>query len=134
MSPQCSRTDVVVLEAAIGSNVGMVNLIPNRREDWTVTTERSAGGAVQLLTVPEILDRNSHCEPFMVKIDIEGFESDLFQSNPQWLLKTKVVFIEPHDWCFPGSSRHFQRVLGAMDFDLLVNDENLIYVKREVTF
>jgi FkbM family methyltransferase len=123
--------NVVVLEAAIGSEAGMVNLITDNREDWTVTTKRSAGGAVQLLTVPEILERNGDCELFMVKIDIEGFESDLFQSSTEWLLKTKVVFIEPHDWYFPGSSRHFQRVLGGMDFDLLIKDENLIYVQRE---
>ena len=125
--------NVVVLEAAIGSEAGMVNLITENREDWTVTTERSAGGAVQMLTVPDILESNSDCELFMVKIDIEGFEADLFESSTEWLLQTKVVFIEPHDWFFPGSSRQFQRVLGGMDFDLLINDENLVYVQREAT-
>ena len=69
--------------------------------------------------------------PFIVKIDIEGFESDLFSTNVGWLDDVYMVIIEPHDWMLPGmkSSRSFQVAMGQHDFDIFVLGENLIYVR-----
>jgi hypothetical protein len=42
------------------------------------------------------------------------------------------VFIEPHEWMMPGkaTSRSFQLEFGKRDFDLLLNGEGLLYVRR----
>jgi hypothetical protein len=70
-------------------------------------------------------------EAFIVKIDIEGFESDLFASNTDWLEHTFAVFIEPHDWLLPyeGTSQSFQKALVRWPFDLFLIGENLLYVR-----
>jgi hypothetical protein len=68
---------------------------------------------------------------FCVKIDIEGFESDVFASNTEWLDDVTVVLVEPHDWMLPGqgSSRTMQVAMAARPFEMLISGENLIYVR-----
>lgn len=83
------------------------------------------------MTVEEIMATVPNGEALITKINIEGFESDLFASNTNWLDQAFAVFIEPHDWLLPNarSSRSFQKVLGEREFDLFVQGENLLYVK-----
>ena len=68
---------------------------------------------------------------FLVKIDIEGFEADLFGSNTDWIDQAKVVFLEPHDWMLPGqrTSRSFQDRMARADFDIAIATTNLLYVR-----
>jgi hypothetical protein len=69
--------------------------------------------------------------PFIAKIDIEGFESDLFAENTDWLKEVYMVVIEPHDWLMPGerTSRAFQVVMSRFEFEIFVSGDNLIYVR-----
>jgi len=69
--------------------------------------------------------------PFIAKIDIEGFESDLFSANVEWLNDVSMVIIEPHDWMLPGkkTSRSFQAAMGRHDFEIFISGENLIYIR-----
>jgi hypothetical protein len=66
-----------------------------------------------------------------VKVDIEGFEADLFASNTDWLDDVSVVIVEPHDWLLPGrgTSLSFQLELARRAFEVLVSGENLVYVR-----
>jgi hypothetical protein len=72
-----------------------------------------------------------NAQVFIVKIDIEGFEADLFSANLDWLDLADVVIIEPHDWMLPGqgSSRTLQVAMAARPFEVLLSGENLIYVR-----
>ena len=67
----------------------------------------------------------------MCKIDIEGFESDLFADNLDWLDRFAVVAIEPHDWMFPGqgTSLSFQKAMAARDFEMVICGQNLIFLR-----
>jgi hypothetical protein len=71
-------------------------------------------------------------EPFIAKVDIEGFEADLFSDNTDWIAKTFVVFIEPHYWMMPerGTSRSFQAAMGREDFEIYLAGEMLTYIRR----
>ena len=86
-----------------------------------------------VVTVPELVARcGEGAELFIVKVDIEGFESDLFAANLEWLDQAAAVMIEPHDWLLPGSgtSTDFQKAMAERGFDLLISGENLLYVRR----
>ena len=123
--------DVEVLAVAIGSTSGSVDL-ETAGEEWACVTSRNERGSVLVRTVDDIVAAQSDdYELFIVKIDIEGFEGDLFADNTGWVDQAKVVIIEPHDWMFPGqlTSRNFQRVLGAGAFEVVISGENLIYVR-----
>jgi FkbM family methyltransferase len=122
----CSR--IRVLQAAIGSRTGYVTVSDNTGSG--VQTARSENG-IPIITMQEAFGSIANGVPFIAKIDIEGFENDLFSSNLDWLEEVKVVFIEPHDWMLPESrtSRAFQRAMGERDFDILLRGDSLVYVR-----
>lgn len=122
-----------LVEAAIGATPGFVEMSNPTHEAWAVQTSRSdvAGAGVKICTIPELVASVPGAELFIVKIDIEGFESDLFSNATEWVGNTKVIFIEPHDWMSStqGSSHSFQRTMGSAGFDVLISGENLTYVR-----
>jgi FkbM family methyltransferase len=121
----------VALEAAIGSEPGHVAIIPSD-QSWAVRTARSDRGC-EIVTVEQAARKVPDCVLFIVKIDIEGFESDLFAANTGWMDEAFVIYVEPHDWMLPdqATSRSFQAEFGKRDFDILLRGENLIYVRRQ---
>lgn len=123
--------DLEPIEAAIGSASGRAQMKLGRR-GWGTRTLRDVEGIVPVITIPEITER-ANSRLFIVKIDIEGFENDLFADNLSWLDDVFVVYIEPHDWMLARqhSSKTFQAAFGARNFELLINGENLIYVRLE---
>jgi FkbM family methyltransferase len=128
-----TRSNIVAIEGAIGGELGSVALDRTTQSDWAVKTHRSAHGSqVDIFTIERILNLvgDGH-QLFLVKIDIEGFESDLFSSNTEWLDQVFAVLIEPHDWMLPGqhSSSPLQSAMGARRFELLIKGENLLYIK-----
>jgi len=120
---------VRVLQAAVGGESGFVTIIKGDAE-WAVQTERSTAGC-EIVTVADALATVPGGVPFIIKIDIEGFEGDLFEKNLDWIDETFLVFIEPHDWKLPGqaTSRSFQRAFGARAFEIYLQGENLIYMR-----
>ncbi len=75
--------------------------------------------------------------PFLIKIDIEGFEKDLFQENIEWMNKFKVIIVEIHDWMVPSKSisasfiSSLNKTMKIKKRDLIINGENLISVRND---
>src|SRR5579871_1647597 len=124
---------VIVAEAAIGGARGFAAVATPSGRAWMATTERAEGGC-PIITVPDAVRLVPNGAPFLVKVDIEGFERDLFTGDLGWIDRTAAIYIEPHDWLFVGqaTSRAFQRAMGARDFELHVRGENLIYVNQRM--
>lgn len=120
---------VEVVPSAIGSEAGFVRLI-GLDLGWSTQTERADDG-LSIVTVAECVASVPKGKLFIAKIDIEGFEEDLFSGNTDWVADAEVVFIEPHDWMLPDrhTSRHFQTVMARHPFQLFLRGENLIYVR-----
>lgn len=124
---------VEVLTAAIGDTPGWVAVDDRDVATLSYTTSRTPDGTVPVVTVGQILaDRPDH-ELFIVKIDIEGFEEDLFASNTTWVEQASVIMVEPHDWKFPhrNTSHALQETMGRLPFQLLLSGENLVYVRYQ---
>lgn len=138
---QCRRNtvglpNVRVLECAIGAKEGRVSLSNPTDEAWAVQTNRIASeqSGVSVNTISNIISSVVNGELFIVKIDIEGFESDLFSANFDWAASATVIYIEPHDW-MPSTrktSRNFQQALAPLSKELLVSGENLVYVNCDM--
>jgi FkbM family methyltransferase len=118
-----------VFEAAIGSRAGGVKLIKTPGHGWAVRTERSDSGA-PVMTVPELVATVDRGRLFIVKVDIEGFEADLFSENIDWVDDAAAIIVEPHDWMLPGAgtSQAFQKALMGKGREMLIVGENLIFV------
>lgn len=121
--------DTFIMDAAIGAESGHVN-IEDGTTGWGARTIRSETG-IPVVTIQDAIDLVPDGVSFIVKIDIEGFESDLFARNTSWIKDAFVVIIEPHDWMLPGqlSSRSFQRAMAEHDFEVFLSGENLIYIR-----
>lgn len=124
---------VQVVQAAIGSRSGLVRLVTDNRSSDAVQTVRGDDGAVRVVTVPELVaEQPPGCALFIVKVDIEGFESDLFARDTGWVGDTSVLYVEPHDYLFPGRgvTRGMQAAAVEHDLEVLVARGNLVYVNR----
>jgi hypothetical protein len=69
-------------------------------------------------------------QPFLVKIDIEGAEQDLFSCNVEWIEKFPILIIELHDWLLPsqGTSRNFLKAIAPLDRDFVFFGENIFSI------
>ena len=86
-------------------------------------------GVVHSMTVSEIMRMSefTNCRPFIIKIDIEGFESNLFESNFDWIDEWPIIIIELHDWLLldQGTSRNFLRAISGKNRNFVYKDENI---------
>lgn len=114
------------VHAAIGAEPGFVAVDP-MWAGWAARTTRAEEG-VPVVTVQDCCKAG---KLFIAKIDIEGFEKDLFASNTGWIEEAAVVAVEPHDWLMPGefTSRHFLTELAKHPFEVVIKGENLIFVR-----
>jgi FkbM family methyltransferase len=120
-------SSISVIEAAIGASPGTAILSNSVGTSISAQTTRSPTG-VRIYPVSELL----RGRPLLiVKIDIEGFESDLFSPNTEWLDEASMVMVETHDWMFPGQfkSHSLQRSMADRNFEMLLNGENIFYVR-----
>jgi FkbM family methyltransferase len=127
-----SISNVNVIEAAIGSEHGRVSLANPLNEAWSVRTHRNDDGKIAIFTIPELVSTvKGPAQLFLAKIDVEGFEVDLFSKNTEWLDVVTVLIVEPHDWLFPGerTSANFQTALATRKFEVLIRGDNLIYLR-----
>ena len=121
------RTGITIVAAAVGSHPGFVRVL---NKGMTAQTIRANEG-VPIITMPEAFAKVPNGVPFIAKVDIEGFESDLFAENVDWLDDLFTVIIEPHDYQFPGmkTSRSFQSAMANHDFEIFISGDSLIYVR-----
>jgi len=123
------RDNISVLDAAIGSSSGFA-AVENEGMGWGARTARADTG-MRIVTIDDAMATVPNGQLLIAKIDIEGFESDLFATNLGWIEHAPMVIIEPHDWMLPGqgSSLAFQKAMAQHNFEVFLSGENLIYVR-----
>ncbi len=109
---------------AVAAKSGKIRLFDPGEGEWGYRTGGSGPGLgeVQAHTVEKLLAPG---DPFILKIDIEGGEADLFDSDV--FAKFPVLIIELHDWLLPkqGTSRSFLKWHAAQDRDFVYSGENV---------
>lgn len=121
---------ISAVPAAIASRDGHVDVIASSSGAWASQTKLCDTGSIPAISVPSLLKMRSAAQPFIVKIDIEGFEEELFSANTDWLDVFPVLIIETHDWMLPGraNSRNLLKALAGRERDLLFHAENLVSI------
>lgn len=101
-------------------NWGFVTQVKNNSQLEKVVDQ------VDSLTIDEILVYYKLECLDLLKIDIEGAEKNLFESNYEnWLPKTKCIIIELHDGITKGSSKSFFAAISRYNFSYFNRGENL---------
>ncbi len=81
------------------------------------------------ITLDEIMSSKNWETIDILKIDIEGAEKQLFESNYEnWLPKTKIIMVETHDRMIPKCSYTVMKTINDYNFILYTTTEGtLIY-------
>lgn len=128
------HSNVRFIEAGV-ANTGSAGVLsdPNLGNN-AYRTSVDEQGKVKLVSIGSVLadEAASNRFPYIVKIDIEGFEENLFAANLEWVDRFPLLIIELHDWLFPNSakSRNFLRCIAAFDRDFVHIGENVFSIKN----
>lgn len=118
---------VVPIQAGLANFDGSLEVCDPGLGEWGFRTRRAETG-VPAIRLATLLDTHPG-EPFILKIDIEGFEADLFD-DPALLDGFTLIYFEPHDWMLPkqGSALSFLRAIAGLDRDFLMAGENIVSI------
>lgn len=126
------------VEAAIASFAGKLVLTDPGSGAWAYRTfndPTATGRSVPAMTIEEIVARAGDGDPFILKIDIEGAESELFSRHADVFDRFPLIAIELHDWMLPGEAncRAFLQWHGARPRDFMFHGENVFSVAHAIT-
>lgn len=112
---------------AASSRDGRVQITNEGDEFWGFRVKSAASGGVPSFSLPSLIARYSNHTPFILKIDIEGSEAELFEGDCSWISEFPLIIIEPHDWMLPeaGTSSNFLRAISRHKRDFLIRGENI---------
>lgn len=126
--------------AAYGERIVPIKGAVRSKKEWVRITNPNAGSAVfqvgitddmesgiEGFTIDEICRQAGVDMPFIVKIDIEGGQANLFSDNTNWVPNAHLISLELDDWLLPwrGTSRPFFSCLSQYPFDYLLGGESI---------
>jgi FkbM family methyltransferase len=130
------RGNVRIVQGGISSASGRANIINPGEGNWSYRTELSSDGSVAMYTVDDLISQFSRPDnvPFIIKIDIEGSEADLFSRNTDWIDRFPVLVIELHDWMLPKSanSGNFLQKISGRNRDFIHIGENVFSLSNDL--
>nr|EDZ38463.1 MAG: SAM-dependent methyltransferase [Leptospirillum sp. Group II '5-way CG'] len=105
----CSFPGIIPFNNALASHSGILYLTDPKEGAWGYRTTHFAeeeAVPVQAKSIEDFLDLDIEQvqNPFILKIDIEGAESDLFSKFSPKFDEFPLIIIEVHDWLFPKNS------------------------------
>jgi FkbM family methyltransferase len=125
--------NIIPVNAAVSKSNGTISLFEgeihgnnafrtfgSNREKLRATVPALDPESLKALGAPHV--------PFIVKIDIEGYEAELFDSKTAWLDEFPIVMAEPHDWMIEGeaNSRSMMTSILNVKRDLFLSGENIL--------
>lgn len=126
-------TNVEIVQAAIGSRSGFARIRNSEADGWALQVERAdTATEIEVIKIADVIAANPDCSLAIVKIDIEGFESDLFESNLEWIDACPLIIIELHDWLMPGAgtSANFLKAIAGRSRDFMQRGENVFSLRN----
>ena len=94
--------------------------------------DKEEANSVKAITISDILKEYKQDEIDILKLDIEGAEKDVFSTNfSDWLSRTKMIFIELHDFNKEGCTEKVYSATNRFNFTEILRDEENIYFLRK---
>jgi len=125
----CSGLDVDLRQAGIAAQDGHAYLRDTGGHMGYRTNSDHKGIEVDMVCVETILLSKPAPQyaPFLLKVDIEGAEKNLFSGDVSTFNRFPLIIFEPHDWLLPGqlSSQEFFRFHAAAGREFCMNHENI---------
>ena len=132
---------VHTINSCIGASDSQnIPIFENGNGSWSVsefnyTQQANPIGYTNKVSLQTILSKFNDNDYFILKVDIEGSEKELFTDRSCWDLinKFEVVIIELHDWMLPGQNTAKPVFEWAVNYnrDILISGVNVFYFKNE---
>lgn len=123
-------TNVRIVHGAVASTDCMLSLSNTEQGSDAFRTELSPSGSVRGYSIEALMKLvgAGPADLLLAKIDIEGFEHELFSRNTEWVEKAGAIIVETHDWMLPGqaTATHLLRALSRVPRDFLVDGEHVL--------
>ena len=127
-------TNIDFLEAAIGPENGSGTIVDPGLGNNAYRISSASNGEINIFSINHLLEKYSKNKytPFIIKIDIEGFEEDLFSKNLEWVDLFPLLIIELHDWMLPKSSnsKNFLQAISKLNRDFVYIGENIFSISN----
>lgn len=128
--------NIRTLQAAVGSNCQQGEILDPGEGNWGFRVANASNGKINIISINSVLESDlcQNTNPFIIKIDIEGFESDLFKENIEWIDQFPLVIIELHDWMLPkaANSKNFLQAISKLDRDFVFFGENVFSISSKI--
>jgi FkbM family methyltransferase len=128
--------NVTFILAGVGHSEDRGDIVDPKLGHWAYRIDTNANGSTEIVSINKILSERcgEFAKPFIVKIDIEGFESNLFLKNTEWIEKFPVLIIELHDWMLPktANSNNFLKKIAQLDRDFIYVGENVFSISNTI--
>lgn len=126
---------VRIVQAGIASELGKGRIIDMGASN-AFRVELDLAGDLELISINSILKgvEADNVQPFVIKIDIEGFERELFSNNTEWIDFFPIIIVELHDWMMPGQniSNNFLKCVAARGRDFIHLDRYIVSISNEL--
>lgn len=128
--------NVTLLNKGVSCEDGIMKIEGDKDKPFAyylTNNEQSSGELVDVVSIPTLLSMMKELHPFIIKIDIEGGESFLFNKNTQWIDDFYLITIELHDWLYPkkGTSRPFLNAISQYNRDFVYFGEIIFSLKND---
>ncbi|MDP1974289.1 MAG: FkbM family methyltransferase, partial [Sediminibacterium sp.] len=89
--------------------------------------------SISAISIATIMQEQEWEHIDLLKIDIEGAEKEVFESNYEyWLPLTKSIVIELHDQMKKGCSKSVFAAISKYNFSFSFSDENLVFINDDL--
>ena len=127
------------LKMALSNVEEKLDVIDNNQGNWGfITTNKDDGlsqkvvDSIDSITVSGIMAKYNLQHIDILKVDIEGYEKELFESNyEEWIPKTRCIIIELHDRFKKGCSTSLFNCILKYDFTFHIHGENAILINND---
>lgn len=137
LSENCRGRNILPVRAAIAAEASVGRVVDIGRGSAALQVVPDPDGDLVFTTVPDLIAKHGGpgAAPFILKVDIEGFERDLFSRPAPWLDDFYLIVIELHDWMMPGEARsgNFLRAVAPLNRDFIHINENIFSVANPAT-
>lgn len=122
---------VIPILAAVGSQNAHARVVGRDRGSSAFLTEPCEANhpdSIPYHDIPSLVAKVANGRPWIIKLDIEGAQSEVFSANTAWVGEADVIILELDDWLFPwsASSQTFFQALTRFRYDYMLHGEHIV--------
>lgn len=122
--------NVIPLRGGVWRNNANLKIYDPGFGEWSLMVEETVSdeGTIPARTIESICQEYSIKSIDILKMDIEGSEKEVFESeNGKWLHLVRMLIVEVHDNMKPGTANAVIHAVKNMNFNFYLKDENLVF-------